>query len=148
MPDTPRSSRLYSTYSGFWVALLGGPIAVILYAALHSWRLRRPLDAPIYLAATLGFIWLFYLLTTSAQHAPLRWLADVLGSPLTAAQVVNRACSLLYWGGFYLLHRTARLAQGTSTEPVPSPWVPAIVCGVVGFVLTRGLAELLMRSLA
>ena len=138
------STALYSVQSGFLVAFFGGGFAIILYAALNSIRLRRPLDALAYVAASALLCALFY--AAAISWPPLVTLLDTLGQG--SWRYVSRAASLLLFGAFYLLHRKEhRSAELFGLAPL-SPWIPAIACMAVGYGLHSGLVHLLSKGAA
>lgn len=136
--NTP-SAAPYSTRSSFLVALLGGPLAILLYAALNSWRLRRPADAPVYIG---GFALLLALLYAAIVDTRLvAGVAAILGKD--TFRFLSSVLSLGLCGVFYLLHKKQhRSAAFFATRP-PSPWLPAIACMVIGYFGVRAIGILL-----
>lgn len=141
-------SRLYSATSSFWVAFVGGPLAVILYAALNSYRLRRPLDAFAFVAALLAFGGMLYLVITFSERAVMLSLSDFLGSRNSTVRVLQHSCALLCWAGFYLLHRKQHRSMALFADQAPNPWLPALACTAIGYFGTAPLAKLLAGGLA
>lgn len=143
-----QSARLYSTSSSFWVAFWGGPLAAILYSALNSYRLRRPLDALAYLAALALFGATLYLLVSGARQPAMLWLTDFLGAPRTTGRVLLHSCALLCWSGFYLMHREQHRSMALFADQAPNPWLPGLACAATGYFANAPLARLLAGSLA
>jgi hypothetical protein len=133
------SAAPYSTRSSFLVALFGGPLAILLYAALSSWRLRRPADIPVYAAGLALTVALMYAALVD-RHL-LAGVAAILGKD--TIRFLSSALSLGLCGVFYLLHKKQhRSAALFGTKP-PSPWIPAIICMVLGYFGVRGLGMLI-----
>ena len=136
---TAPSTALYSVQSSFLVAFFGGAFAIILYSALNSWKLRRPLDGIAYVAAAALIVALNYAVVSG--WAPLMALFDMLGKG--SPRYVVRAVTLLLFGGFYLLHRKQHRSATLFAVAPLSPWVPAITCMVIGYGINYGLYYLL-----
>ena len=130
---------LYSVQSGFLVAFFGGGFAIILYAALNSWKLRRPLDALAYVAATI--LMLASLAAMVRGWEPLLRLLEPLGN--SAPRYFLRALSLLLFGAFYLLHRKQHRSASLFGIAPSSPWIAAIACGLIGYGINYGVVRLL-----
>lgn len=136
--NTP-SAAPYSTRSSFLVALFGGPLAILLYAALNSWRLRRPADIPVHLA---GFALLVALLYGAIVDRQLvAGVAAILGKD--TFRFLSSALSLGLCGVFYLLHKKQHKSAALFDIKRPSPWIPAIACMVIGYFGVRGIGIVL-----
>ena len=136
---TAPSTALYSVQSSFLVAFFGGAFAIILYSALNSWKLRRPLDGMAYIAAAALIVALNYAVVSA--WPPLMTLFATLGEG--SPRYVVRAVTLLLFGVFYLLHRKQhRSATLFAVEPL-SPWIPAIACMVIGYGINYAINHLL-----
>lgn len=142
------STRLYSSTASFWAAFWGGPLGVILFSALNSWRLRRPLDGLAYLAGLGLYAGVLYLMIAGAALPGMVWLNDFLGTRRGAASVLMHAGALLCWSGFYLLHRRQHRSMALFGAKAPKPWLPALGCMAIGYFANLPLARLLARSLA
>lgn len=130
-----QAKSLYSTQSSFLVAFIGGPAAIVLYSALNSWRLRRPIDALAYLA-TLAIIVL--LMIDDQQGGPVfSWFLGYFGQG--SQRYLWRLLSLAAFGVFYLMHRKQHRSTRLFGAKAPSPWIPAIACMVLGYAITVGL---------
>lgn len=136
--NTP-SAAPYSTRSSFLVALFGGPLAILFYAALNSWRLRRGADLPVYVV---GFALLVALLYAAIVDKHLvAGVTAILGKD--TFRFLSSALSLGLCGVFYLLHKKQhRSAAFFGTKP-PSPWIPAIACMVIGYFGVRAMGLLI-----
>lgn len=133
------SAAPYSTRSSFLVALFGGPLAILLYAALSSWRLRRAIDAPVYVA---GLALLVALLYAAIVDKPLlAGAAAILGKD--TIRFLSSALSLGLCGVFYLLHKKQHRSAALFATKPPSPWIPAIACIAAGYFGVRGLGMLI-----
>lgn len=136
------STALYSVQSGFLVAFFGGGFGIILYSALNSWKLRRPLDALAYVAAAALLTAL--MAAAVAGWAPLVSLFTMLGAG--SARYFLRALSLLLFGAFYLLHRKQHRSATLFGIASLSPWIPAIVCIALGYGINMALFDLLQKG--
>jgi hypothetical protein len=123
------AATLYSVRSSFLLAFFGGPLAIILYSALNSVRLRRPLDALAYLAALALVAGLYIALLERA--APLLALGRLIGR--NAFSVISTCMALLLMGAFYLMHRKQHRANQLFGADAPSPWIPAILCAAIAY---------------
>lgn len=124
---------IYSTRASFFVAFLGGPLAIVLFTGLNSRRLGRlredgpwlVLGGAIAVAATLTP----FVLMDAASGAD-RGL-------LTAQnmRIASRALAILICGGYYLMHRAQhRSMQFLGLDP-PEPWEPGVLCAIPGLLI-------------
>jgi hypothetical protein len=129
------SAAPYSTRSSFLVALFGGPLAILFYAALNSWRLRRRADLPVYVVGLALLLALLYAAIVDKRL--VAGVTAILGKD--TFRFLSSALSLGLCGVFYLLHRKQhRSAAFFATKP-PSPWLPAIGCMVIGYIGVRAI---------
>jgi hypothetical protein len=127
------SVNLYSPQSSFMVGFFAGPIALILYSALNSYRLKRLADVIAYLGAAIITVMLLYWYLITADGAVAVWLNEEFGRDAT--RFLTRFLALLLWGGFYLMHRKYhRSAEVFDVKP-PRPWIPALLCAGLGYVI-------------
>lgn len=143
-PSAAPAAQLYSVQSGFLVAFFGGPLAIILYSALNSWKLRRPLEALAYLAALVLCVGVLVAIVTGLL--PLGWLADIIGN--SAAEVLWRALSIALFGAFYLMHRKQHRSAALFGAKPPSPWIPAIACAVLAYGMKIALLDYVKAHIA
>lgn len=134
-PSAAPAATLYSTQSAFVLAFFGGPIAVVLYSALNSWKLRRPLDALLYLAGLAAAC--AYIIGVRTGYAPLVRLVNVIGD--SGREAVWRALALALCSLVYLMHRKHHRSAALFGGKHPSPWIPAIACAALGYGLLRAL---------
>lgn len=137
-------ATLYSIRSSFLVAVFGGPLAILLYASLNSWRLRRAADIPVYIAGLALLVALLYA-AIAAPHT-LSGLAGFLGKDTMRA--LSSALSMGLCGVFYLLHKKQHRSAALFDTKPPSPWIPAIACMVGGYFGIRGIVTLMAGALA
>ncbi|NHZ62409.1 hypothetical protein [Massilia genomosp. 1] len=143
-PSAAPAAKLYSLQSSFVLAFFGGPFAIILYSALNSWKLRRPLDALVYLAGlALAVTYLAAMLT---RYAPLVSLIDVIGN--SAGEALWRALALALTGIVYLLHRKQHRSAALFGATSPSPWIPAIACAVLAYGMKKAVQFYVVAGLA
>ena len=91
-------AALYSIRSNFLVAVFGGPLAILLYSTLNSWRLRRAADIPVYLAGLALLVALLYA-AIAAPHT-LSGLARIIGQDPERAH--SPALPIGLTGGIYM----------------------------------------------
>lgn len=127
---TTRPVKLYSIQSSFLVAFFGGPAAALLYSGLNSWRLRRTADIPVHLAGAAVIVGFVYALLF--QPALFNGLFDLLGNDMVRA--LRTLLSLAICGVFYALHQKQHRSAAFFHDKPPSPWIPALICIVVGYV--------------
>lgn len=141
LSSTENNVRLYSPESSFFVAFFGGPIALVFYSALNSYRLKRAEDSVFYLLATILIVALYYWQAVGDHSALMQWLNAQFGSS-AVTRYLPRILALLLWGGFYLMHRKYhRSAELFEVEP-PKPWIPATICIVASLGMTIALIHL------
>ncbi|MDQ1817394.1 hypothetical protein RBA41_29215 [Massilia sp. CCM 9210] len=134
-PSQAPAAILYSVQSSFLLAFFGGPFAIIFYSALSSWKLRRPLDALMYLPALA--LSTAFLVAVQAGYAPLIALIDAIGSG--GARILSRALAMALFGVVYLMHRKQHRSAALFGAKPPAPWIPAIACGVLDYGITRAV---------
>jgi len=127
---TTRPVTLYSVQSSFLIAFLGGPVAILLYSSLNSWRLRRTKDIPVILLGAGAVVGLVYALLF--QPMLFAGLVELLGNDTFRA--LRTVLSLAICGVFYGLHQKQHRSAAFFHDKPPSPWIPALVCIVVGYV--------------
>jgi hypothetical protein len=137
-------AALYSIRSSFLVAVFGGPLAILLYSSLNSWRLRRTVDIPVYIAGLALLVALLHAAIAAPQV--LSGLAGFLGKDTVRA--LSSALSMGLCGVFYLLHRKQHRSAALFDTKPPSPWIPAIASMVIGYLGIRGIAMLITGALA
>jgi len=124
---------IYSTRASFFVALLGGPFAILLFSALNSRRLGRLARD----AGVLGFgaVATIALIVVASQQIEAgvepSWLSW-LGDGRRGLRAAVRVFSLLLFGLVYLSHRRFHKAQDLRGQAPPSPWAAAIACTLAG----------------
>jgi hypothetical protein len=141
-PSLTNAPPVVGLYSIVWSLLPGfflGPLPVILYSALNSYRLRRWMDVPVYLLAFAGVIGV--LIATSMNPPPetVQWFAQATGvrQPM---YTMMRVYAVVLWGGFYLLHRKQHRSSSMLTD-LPPAWIACLVSTIVGVGITYGTAH-------
>ncbi|NHZ79923.1 hypothetical protein F2P44_11640 [Massilia sp. CCM 8695] len=134
-PSRAPAAILYSVESSFLLAFFGGPFAIILYSALNSWKLRRPLDGLVYLAALLLSV--AFIVAVKTRYAPLAGLMLAIGA--SAAELLWRALSMVLFALFYLMHRKQHRSAVLFGAKAPSPWIPAIAFAVLAHGMKLGV---------
>ncbi|HEX8612624.1 MAG TPA: hypothetical protein VF800_15160 [Telluria sp.] len=138
-PSAAPAANLYSVQSGFLVAFFGGPFAIILYSALNSWKLKRPLEALAYLGALA--LSAAFLIAVTTGNLSLAWLARLIGN--SAGEVAWRALSMTLFCLFYLMHSKQHRSAALFGAKTPSPWIPGIACAVLAHGLTLAILHFL-----
>lgn len=142
-----RSVTIYSLRACFFVGFFAGAPALLIFAGLNSRRLGRlKQDAWFYAAFAVALAALFVWLGQLAATAPLPEWMEMLGEGPRAISNVNRLAAFVVLGALYALHRPYFRASAMSRDPHPSPWVPGIVCSLIGGAITIGIAALAMAS--
>ncbi|MDM5180622.1 hypothetical protein PO883_25910 [Massilia sp. DJPM01] len=131
-PSRTPAAILYSTQSSFLLAFFAGPFAIILYSALNSWKLRRPMDALLYLPA-LALSTAFFV-AVQTGYAPLMTVADAIGAG--GERILSRALAMALFGVVYLMHRKQYRSAVLFGAKPPAPWIPAIACGALAYGMT------------
>ncbi|NHZ87863.1 hypothetical protein F2P45_02280 [Massilia sp. CCM 8733] len=143
-PSAAPAANLYSVQSSFVLAFFGGPFAIILYSALNSWKLRRPLDALLYVAGLALAV--SYLVAFMTGYAPLARLIDLIGG--SAADALWRALALALMGIVYLMHRKQHRSAALFASTTPSPWIPAIACALLAYGMKKALEFYILAGLS
>jgi hypothetical protein len=136
------AATLYSTQSSFLVAFLGGAAAIVLYSALNSWRLRRPVDSLAYLA-TLA-VMVLMMIDEERSGSLFTWFIDYFGRG--SERYLWRLLALAAFGVFYLMHRKQHRSTLLFGAKAPAPWIPAIVCMVAGFGINVALLTVIRMA--
>lgn len=135
-PSLQDDRPVIGLYSPTWSLLPGfflGPFPVILYSAINSYRLRRPLDAIIYLLAIAGAIGLMAAAITQPVPEAVQWFKEATGRR-DVAYTMLRVYALLLWGVFYLMHRPQHRSSNMMAT-LPSAWIPCLAASVLGLAL-------------
>ncbi|MES2318911.1 MAG: hypothetical protein V4631_15635 [Pseudomonadota bacterium] len=134
---------MYSLRSSLLLGFFAGPLPLVLYWSLNSYRLKRPLDAIAYLLAIAGFAALVYAYYSGATPEFAQWTQRHLGGAGTMRTVLQ-AYAVALWAGFYLMHRKQYRSMGLFGVASPSPWIALLACVILGVALTYGLIALLV----
>jgi hypothetical protein len=139
------AGTIYSLRACFFVAFLGGPLAILLFSALNSRRLGRlARDAWVYaLGGLVTVAFLVALAPVAVEGTPPEWLGWIGGDGKRGLRNASRLLALLLFGGLYLLHRPFHRAARLRGLDAPSPWVPGIAATLAGGAVTVGLVALL-----
>lgn len=142
---TSPAIAIYSIRASFFVAFLGGPLAIVLFTALNSRLLNRLGRDAVWLAiggiVALGAVVVSILLLDSARAVPDGWLTA------QNVRIASRGLAFLLCGGYFLLHRTQhRSMQFLGIEP-REPWVAGIACTALGTVVSVALAVFLAQGI-
>ncbi len=128
--DARPSVSIYSANTSVVVAFFGGTPGIILLSALNSYRLRRPMDALVYVAVLAAWAAMLHALYKGPAPEALAWLAQYVGK-----RGVNNLFSMLLCGALYFLHRKQHRTTTMFQSP-PSPWIAGIACIVLGYLIS------------
>ena len=150
-PSLRAAPPVVGLYSMSWSLLpcfFLGPYPVILYSALNSWRLRRPLDAFLYLLAIVGVFGVMFVTHVDPLPDAVQRFKELSGTGNVAFTML-RVYAVLLWGGFYLMHR----AQHRSSNMLltsPSAWKACLLACLLSVPLIyatgRAAAHLLVNQ--
>lgn len=133
--DTARPWRLLSQ---FYVAVLGGALAVTAIALINARRLRlaSTQQTAIALAGTAGFAATLAIAALLGQTPEQRWLV--------------RVAAVAAWGGMYAVQRSADRIYGFHEGDVgyASMWIPGTIAAVVGGLIQWPLVVAVAGGLA
>jgi hypothetical protein len=139
--STEGSGRsLYSSKALFFTAFFGGPIAVVLLSALNSRLLNRLKSDLIFyfLAGFLIFAFLYYVIVVPENAQGIKWLGEFRrANPVF--KYGPRVIALIFWVISYALHRKFHKAIAIMGLKPMKPWVPGIICTIVGGIIQIGL---------
>ena len=134
-PSTVRPWRLLSQ---FYVAVLGGALAVTAIALVNARRLRLSTSqqACIAVAGAVGFAATLTIAAIVGQTVEQRWLV--------------RVAAVVAWGGMYAIQRSADRIQGfhEGEEGYDSMWIPGTIACVAGGVIQWPLVAAVAGGLA
>jgi len=139
---SPESGKaIYSPNACFMVAFFGGLFAITAFSAINSWRLGRvKRDLKIYIVVValvlIGMFLATQWLTTSG------FVAGDQSALASYNRFAWRALALFAWFACYRMHREAHRASELTSDTAPSPWIPGIVCVVLGSLALLPLAML------
>jgi hypothetical protein len=117
---------LYSARAGFYVAFLGGPIAIALFSALNSKRLGR-LHKDIYVYLLVSIAALSFLVF-GANNLELFSFGSSNDNPRRNLRLAFQLVGLLSFGLYYLMHKRNYRSEQIFGESPPSPWSAGILC--------------------
>jgi len=142
--DAGRS--IYSSKALFFTAFIGGPIALIILAAMNSRILNRlKSDIMIYIGAIIGLIvFLHFAIVVPENAEGLKWLGEYRrANPVF--KYGPRALALVLWSITSALHRPYQKAM-TVMGPEPlRPWGAAILCTATGAIIQMGILLGILR---
>ena len=131
---------LYSSKALFFTAFIGGPIALILLAAMNSRILNRlKTDIIMYIAAIIVFIvFLHFVIVIPEGAEGLKWIGEYRRAH-PVFKYGPRVLALVFWSISYALHRQYHKAMAVmGLEPL-RPWGQAILCSIIGAIIQMGL---------
>jgi len=132
---------MYSVTAHALVAFFGGPVALVLFSGLsvrHIGLLKK--HVVYYILLLLGVLGVTYFLSFWLVTSWPVWLA--IGSKAsTSFKLVNRILALGLLGVLYIFQRHY-FSISNFHDDKSSPWVPAILAGVIGFGIQIGIVFL------
>lgn len=131
---------LISSRALFFTAFFGGPVAIILLSALNSQRLKRlKHDFLLYGAGLIILVAAFFYFIDIPEGAQgWQWIGEYRRNhPIF--RYGHRVLALAYWAVSYGLHRRFHKSMVLMDIEPLSPWIPAIVCVLVGGAVQLGI---------
>jgi hypothetical protein len=141
--DTRLERRPWNPWSQFWVAILGGPLAMGAIGYLNAGRLGLPPRIRVAIAA-------FSVAVLAAVIFAAYWIAtgvEDAASGRSQVRIASRVGGAVVYAFAYFLQSQANriyLARTQHAEPYGSFWIPGIVASVAGGVLSAMLAGSLL----
>ena len=126
---------MYSTFSHVVVAFVSGPAGLFLYSlnsVHHAKQLQRfrLWYLLFFVLVLISQYWVFYVITQGSVFSEL-----LKQDPEDIAGVSNRLISMILLGFSYLIQKDVyKISEFTGDRP--SPWIPGIICVVLGLVTT------------
>lgn len=125
---------LYSARAGFYVAFLGGPIAIALFSALNSKRLGRlHKDVYVYLLVNVAAVGFLIFGVNNPESFSFDATDD---NPTRNLRFAYQLVGLLSFGLYYLMHKRNYRTEQIFGDKPPSPWGAAILCTLGALALT------------
>ena len=115
---------LYTTTSMFYVAFLGGVIAVVLYSVLNIRRMQR-------LKKDFWLLVLGFFLSVMFLFVAFGLFGQAPGSPRIYARILG----FIYVGCFYFRYRSFFRIATFNDEERPSPLLPALISILVAAIV-------------
>lgn len=132
------TARPWRLLSQFYVAALGGALAVTAIALVNARRLRlaSTQQAAIAIAGAAGFAATLAIAAVLGQTAEQRWLV--------------RVAAVAAWGGMYAVQRSADRIHGfhEGDEGYASMWIPGTLAAVAGGLIQWPLVVAVAGGLA
>ncbi|MGH1541088.1 MAG: hypothetical protein ACRBHB_11745 [Arenicella sp.] len=132
-------AKPYSVLSHVLVAWLGGPFAIAFFVALSLKKIGRLKQYLLLVMALLALAFAMTVMFVNVGLGEIQLPAYIdLGSAKTNGKTLSRLSALILFGIAYLsLHRYFCAADLKNT-PAPSPWIPGVLCIVVGGLFALG----------
>lgn len=133
----------YSPGSLFWMAFLGGPLAVSIWFGLNARRLGRWKEDLLW---TIGAMAVALALLVGGILAPI--LLPELFDWMVGRnrRFVLRGCGLVGWAVLRWRHARWLKASELSAQEHPSPWGPGILVLLLTNAISIGVAYLVLVS--
>lgn len=124
---------IFSVRACFFTAFFGGPLAITLLSALNSNKLKRlKQDLIFYFVSISAFlIYLFIILDIPEGADISEWTATQRRENILY-RYGGKGLGLLFWMAYYYLHNQYYKTMSLFDMEAPNPWIPAIICIVIG----------------
>lgn len=140
LSGTQSEIAIISSRALFLTAFFGGPVAIILLSAFNSQQMQRLKNDLLFYGAAVvvlaGAISLILEIPEGAQG--WQWLGEYRrNNPVF--RYGPRVLALAFWAASYALHRRFHKSMDLMDIEPLNPWMPAIVCILVGGALQFGV---------
>lgn len=124
---------IFSVRACFLTAFFGGPVAIILFSATNSYKLKRLKDDLIFylLGAVILSLYLYIILDVPEQADITNWMIKQRKENLFY-KYGGRVLALFFFFGYNYMHKHYHKALEIFAIPTPNPWKAAIICVVLG----------------
>lgn len=124
---------IFSVRACFFTAFFGGPLSITLLSALNSRKLKRlKTDVKFYLIGILVFLVYLFLILDIPEGANIsEWMSSQRRENMFY-RYGSRGLGLIFWALYYYLHKPYYVTMSLFDMKPPNPWIPAILCIVIG----------------
>jgi len=124
---------IFSVRTCFFTAFLGGPLAVTLLSSLNSNRLKRLKNDLIFyfIGISASWVYLFIILDIPEGAKISEWISSQRRENMFY-RYGSQGLGLIFWAVYYYLHKQYYKTMSLFDMEPPNPWMPAIICIVIG----------------
>ena len=139
-PSLSRNRKVgqpFSSISHFLLSWFGGGISAALFCILSARKMglikQKCIELIFLLVISLVATFYFFTIRLGIVMPPFGIDENVMSKVI---KIVTQAFGVVIYGIFYLMFNKYLLSARMSNEPIPSPWLSAVICGGVGYALT------------